>query len=228
MQKPAPTTTVRVWDLPTRLFHWTLVALLVFSFTTGHLGPIEWHMVSGKLVIALVLFRLAWGFVGGHHARFATFLAGPSACIGYAMSLLRGPGRHYIGHNPLGAWSIIIMLGLIALQAGTGLFSTDDIYTDGPLKYLVSDATSKELTHLHHRIVNFLLLLVGIHVAAALFYLFVRRDNLITPMITGSKPLAADSREAARGSGGPSAWLGAALAVLALAIVFGGLRWFGR
>jgi len=227
MQKPAPDGTVRVWDLPTRLFHWFFAGLLCFSFATGKLGPIEWHLISGKFVLSLLLFRLAWGFVGGEYARFASFLAGPRACIAYCAGLLRGGAQHHLGHNPLGGWSIVAMLLLVAVQGGTGLFATDDIYTDGPLKYLVSDAASKRLTTIHAYSINVLLFVVALHVLAALYYLVVRKDNLILPMITGDKTMkSADAH--LPGTQAAPAWLAPLLVALALALVFGGLRWFGK
>ena len=129
----------RIWDLPTRLFHWVFAALIVFSFVTGKMGQMEWHVLSGKTILALLLFRIAWGFAGGGYARFVEFVKGPGETIGYALGVLRGTARRYLGHNPLGGWSIVAMLVLVALQASTGLFATDDIYTDGPLAHLVSD-----------------------------------------------------------------------------------------
>ncbi|MCC7048683.1 MAG: cytochrome b/b6 domain-containing protein [Alphaproteobacteria bacterium] len=224
MNKSSSGVAVRVWDLPTRLFHWVLVGLIVFSFVTGKMGRIEWHMYSGKVILALVLFRVLWGFAGNEHARFAGFLRGPVETIGYALGTLRGTARRYLGHNPLGGWSALAMILLIGFQATTGMFATDDIYTDGPLKYLVSDDTSKRLTTLHRYGVNVLLVLVGLHVAAVLFYLFVKKDNLARAMVTGRKQAAAGTAGATAGS----AAMAVALLAVSLAVVLGGLAIYGK
>lgn len=225
MQKSA-VTTVRVWDLPTRLFHWALVVLLVASYVTGQLGRMEWHILSGKLILSLVLFRILWGFVGGEHARFASFLGGPATAIGYGLSMMRGTARRYLGHNPMGAWSAVALLLFILLQAASGLFATDDIYTDGPLKYLVSDATSKKLTAFHSYWINVILALVALHLVAVLFYVFVKKDNLVAAMIGGDKRV--DAGEAAAHARGGSVLLGVVLFALSAAIVFGALRLYGK
>jgi cytochrome b len=230
MQKTAPGSAigggvVRVWDLPTRLFHWTLVALLVFSYTTGQLGKMELHVISGKLILSLVLFRLLWGFVGSENARFASFLKGPAETIRYAVSLAGGTARRYLGHNPMGGWSAAAMILLVAAQACSGLFATDDIYTDGPLKHLVSDATSKRMTAVHSYAVNILIVLIVLHLGAVLFYWRAKKDNLVLPMITGDKR-ADDAVSPAAVSSAP--WLGPLLFVVSLAIVFGGIGIYGK
>ena len=180
---------IRVWDIPTRLFHWLLVALVVFSFFTGKIGgtAMQYHVWSGFAILVLVVFRLAWGFVGGRQSRFATFVKGPAAVIRYASSLLSRDSMRHIGHNPLGGWSIIAMLTSLLIQAGTGLFANDDILTEGPLYGLVSKKTSDWLTGVHHLNQKVLLVLVAIHIGAVLFYLIAKRENLIKPMITGIK-----------------------------------------
>lgn len=225
MQKSA-TTKVRVWDLPTRLFHWALVVLLVFSFVTGQMGRLEWHMVSGKLILALLLFRVIWGFVGGEHARFASFLRGPGETIGYLVATLRGATRRYLGHNPAGGWSAVAMLAVATVQGLSGLFATDDIYTDGPLKYLVSDATSARLTTIHKYAVDVLLALVALHVLAILYYLVVKKDNLAGAMVTGSKSVGPS--EAAGPAREASPWTALAVLAVSLAVVLGGLWAYGR
>lgn len=225
MPNPPQGLKARIWDLPTRLFHWIFAALIVFSFVTGKMGQMEWHVLSGKTILALLLFRIAWGFTGGGYARFTEFVKGPGGTIGYALGMLRGTARRYLGHNPLGGWSIVAMLVLVALQASTGLFTTDDIYTDGPLAHLVSDATRKQLTTIHRTSINFLVVLVGLHVLAALYYTFVKKDNLIVPMVTGDKTVEGAAPPAAACA---APWLSWVLIVAALALVFGLLRVFGK
>jgi cytochrome b len=198
-QSAAPTATagaaIYVWDLPTRLFHWLTVGLVTTSFVTGEMGG-NWmvlHMRCGYTLLTLLLFRLVWGFAGGQHARFAAFVRGPAAVWRYATSLLRHDASRYLGHNPMGGWSVLAMLAALLLQATTGLFANDDIFTEGPLYPLVSKATSDFLTGVHLVNQGLILALIGLHLGAVLFYWVVKRDNLILPMVTGRKswPVAA-------------------------------------
>ena len=180
---------ILVWDLPTRLFHWLLVALVITSFATGKIGGLwmKYHMWSGYAIFGLLLFRVAWGFVGGRHARFSDFVCGPGAVLRYARTLIdRQPPRH-LGHNPLGGWSVLAMLIALLVQAVTGLFSNDDIFIEGPLYPWVSKAASDWLTHIHKLNQEIILLLVAVHVVAVFFYLILKNENLIQPMFTGRK-----------------------------------------
>lgn len=188
--KPENIQAVTVWDLPTRLFHWTLVALMIAQWLTAEASStMDWHVRDGYAVLALVLFRLIWGFVGSETARFSDFVRGPGAALEYVRALLRGETPHYLGHNPLGAWSIVAMLVLLLIQAGTGLFANDDIMTEGPLYAWVSKDTSDWLTTIHKLNFNLLLLVIAVHISAVLFYLLVKRENLIHPMLSGHKRL---------------------------------------
>ena len=207
----APRRPLRVWDLPVRLFHWTLVVLLVVSFTTAQIGgnALQYHEWSGFAILTLVLFRLLWGFAGSTYARFTAFVSGPRAALSYARSLIRGGSIFYAGHNPLGGWMIVLLLVSLLVQAGTGLFANDDIMIEGPLARHVSKDVSDLLTRVHHLNFNVLLALVVAHVGAALFYLRVKRDNLILPLVTGSKQVPQDSPAQER-RGGPL-WLAAVL-----------------
>jgi cytochrome b len=201
--RPDPNS-VPVWDLPVRLFHWVLVALVVFSFVTAQIGgnAMQYHEWSGFTILALVVFRVAWGFAGGTHARFVDFLRGPRAVLAYAGALLRGEPRFFAGHNPLGGWMVVALLACLLVQTGTGLFANDDIMIEGPLAKHLSKETSDLLTGIHHANFAVLATLVSLHVAAALYYLLVKRDNLIRPMFTGRKqpPQGADAPPATRGS----------------------------
>ena len=180
---------VRLWDLPTRLFHWLLVVLVVSSFATGKLGGnwMLYHERCGEAILALLIFRLAWGFIGSTASRFHTFLAGPSTVLRYALTLFRREPDHHLSHNPLGGWSVAAMLLALLIQAGTGLFANDDIATEGPLYKWVSKAVSDRLTSIHHLNHDVIIALVAVHVAAVLFHLIYKKENLITPMITGIK-----------------------------------------
>ncbi len=186
---------VKVWDLPVRLFHWLLVLLFAAMFATGKAGSewITWHMRCGYAVLALVLFRVLWGFAGSTHARFASFLAGPAAAIAFAKKLLaRAPAPH-AGHNPLGGWMVLVLLVALLVQAGTGLFANDDLLNEGPLAALVSKATSDQLTSVHVWNFNLLLLLVGLHVIAVLYHAGFLKENLIGAMFTGVKRMPAEA-----------------------------------
>jgi cytochrome b len=180
---------VLVWDLPTRLFHWLLVALVIISFVTGKIGgnAMRYHEWSGFTILVLLLFRLIWGVVGSRESRFVTFVRGPSAVVRYATTLVHSDSTPFLGHNPLGGWSIIAMLLALLTQAATGLFANDDIITEGPLFDWVSKATSDWLTRAHKLNQEVIIALVSIHVLAVLFYLFHKRENLVKPMITGVK-----------------------------------------
>jgi len=182
---------VAVWDLPVRLFHWLLVLLVIGAVVTVKLGRMDQHLYFGVAILALVAFRLVWGFVGGGYARFAAFLYGPVAAIHYLRDWLRPANhpdrRHYLGHNPVGGWMVFVLLALLGGQAVLGLFANDDILFDGPLRKYVSDATSAKMTYWHHLGENILYACVGLHVAAVVGYLVLRKENLVGPMVTGVK-----------------------------------------
>lgn len=184
------TATVRVWDPPTRIFHWSLVFLVATNIYTGSVGGLwemDMHMLSGYAILTLVGFRLVWGFVGSRHSRFTSFIRGPRRVIEYARALYSGRPVSYLGHNPLGGLSVLAMLISLFIQALTGLFANDDILTEGPLARTVSKATSDALSAVHEANANLLFVLIGIHILAVLGYLFAKGENLIRPMFTGRK-----------------------------------------
>ena len=178
---------IRIWDLPTRLFHWLLVMAVIGSFVSVKLGgnAMIWHSRFGYIVLALIFFRLIWGFVGTHHARFAQFIKSPKAILAYLKNHAETPG-----HSPLGAISVIVLIALFLAQALAGLFASDDIAFDGPLvKYVAS--TWVELLTSFHRLNEWVLLtLVGVHLGAILYYKYAKKINLISAMITGDKEWA--------------------------------------
>lgn len=179
---------VPLWDLPTRIVHWLLVVLIAFSWWTAEQHDIERHRWSGYAVLGLLVFRLIWGFVGSSTSRFGGFVRGPRTVLAH----VRGQGEKVLGHNPLGGWNVVAMLLLLVAQVGLGLFATDDDGLEsGPLNHLVSYDVAERLTDLHELLFNGLLALIALHVAAVLFYLLVRRDNLISPMIRGSREIEA-------------------------------------
>jgi cytochrome b len=174
---------VRVWDLPVRLFHWALVLLVAALWATHELHLMEVHILLGQAMLGLILFRLIWGLIGSSTARFSSFLRGPRGVLAY----LRAPGGAF-GHNPLGGWSVAAMLAALGVQVGLGLFASDeDGEHVGPLSHLVSYDDARALAEWHETFFNVLLALIGVHLAAILYYFFARREDLVTPMITGRR-----------------------------------------
>ena len=175
------------WDLPTRAFHWTLVLLVVFSFVTGKIGGawMGWHMRSGYAVIALLLFRLAWGTTGSPNARFASFIRGPRAALSYARALMGGERTRPSGHNPLGGWMVLLLLALLLLQGATGLFSSDDSSHEGPLAVKVSNAIVDRMSWIHGWNQGVLVGAVAVHVVAVALYQWGLGMDIIRPMIFG-------------------------------------------
>mgnify|MGYP006287506873 CR=1 FL=1 len=215
---------VKVWDLPTRLFHWAVVACVIGSWVSVELlEDLQWHQRFGLTLIGLLVFRLLWGFVGSTTARFARFLRGPRAALAYLRGWFRGEAGKYTGHNPLGGWSVMALLLLLAGQAGLGLFANDELFFEGPLASLVSSSLSNRLTGIHETLFNVLLAVIVLHVLAAVVYL-VRGDNLIWPMIIGSKRADRTGEPPARSLrfAGPLAFL--VTAALAGAAVWGLLQ----
>ena len=188
---------VLVWDLPTRLFHWLLVVLVITAYVSVKIGgnAMRLHMLSGYAVLALLLFRLVWGFIGGWHARFSSFISGPRAIIAYLGQMMKKDGKKHLGHNPLGGWSVVFMLIALLVQTGTGLFANDEIATTGPLADRVAESTSLLLTRIHRINEWVIIALVATHFAAILFYFFYKKDNLVRPMIWGTKIWDEDARD---------------------------------
>jgi cytochrome b len=217
---------ILVWDLPLRMFHWLLALLVTVSIVSAQIGgnAMQIHLRSGYTILTLVLFRILWGFFGGTHARFASFVRGPAAAIAYLKSLRgKSAGRH-LGHNPAGGWSVMLMLLVLLIQAVTGLFSNDDISTEGPLAKLVGKAWSDRITEIHSVNVVVLYVLIGLHLAAIAFYFFRKRENLVTPMFTGLKD-ADDSGDAAQAAVeapqmAGKTWLAAVLAAACAVCVY--------
>jgi cytochrome b len=212
----------RVWDLPTRLFHWALVVLIALQYATAefHVLDMRWHFWFGYATLALILFRVLWGFVGSQTSRFGDFVRGPRAVFAYIKSQLSTHSSVRVGHNPLGGWSVLIIIVSIALQIVTGLFASDEIDVDGPLVAFVSQRTVKLMTRLHGWNQNILLVLIALHVLAAMLYLLLKREDLITPMITGRKQATA-----ARVLQFANGWLALGL-FLACAALVGGFAWW--
>ena len=183
---------VKLWDAPVRIVHWSFVGLVPALWLSAENGRIDLHQTLGLVLLGLVAFRILWGFFGSDTARFARFVKGPGAVIAYLKGVRSGEeAAPSVGHNAAGGWSVIALLGLLAAQVTIGLFTQDvDGIESGPLSYLVSYETADAMREWHELVFNAIVGLVVLHVAAIMFYRFVKKDNLIHPMVTGSKRFA--------------------------------------
>ena len=193
-----------VWDLPLRAFHWLLLLSLVGLWVTAKADAdymdwftkhfdvtwMQWHFRFGFFVIGLLSFRIIWGFIGPKHARFVNFVPGPAKVIAYLGTVFRRDSAPSIGHNPLGALMVLVILALVGLQAYTGLFNSDDVVWDGPYHSAVSSAFASRMGAIHQLNYRILLWVVAVHVLAIAFYSFYKRQRLVPPMIHGYKPSA--------------------------------------
>lgn len=190
--------TIRVWDVPTRLFHWCLVVMVIGMVITGNVGgnAMVWHFRLGYAIMTLLLFRLVWGFVGGYWSRFSTFIHSPTAIMDYLRS--KSEPLHHIGHNPLGAGSVLAMLAVLMAQVMSGMLSDDEIAFAGPLTSLVSSKTVLSATFYHKEVGKaILILLIVLHVAAIVYYRKKKKIDLVTPMISGNKQVEFDAPSSA-------------------------------
>jgi cytochrome b len=178
---------IRIWDLPIRLFHWLLVICIVASFITVNIGgnAMEWHARVGYCVLTLIVFRICWGVIGSHHARFVNFVPSPKGLLAY----LSGKTKAGLGHNPLGALSVVGLLFSVGLQAVTGLFANDDIMFEGPFAKYVSNSTVELLTSIHYFNEKVLIILIALHLCAILYYQKFKGENLVKPMLLGDKEI---------------------------------------
>jgi cytochrome b len=193
-----------VWDLPLRAFHWLLFLSLVAMWVTAKADAdymdwftkhfdvtwMEWHFRIGYFVIGLLGFRLIWGLIGPKHARFFSFIPGPATLFAYVGGLFKRDSKPSVGHNPMGAFMVLVMLALIGLQAFTGLFTSDDVIWAGPYNPAVGSDFANRMGAIHHLNYEILLWMVALHVLAILFYTVYKRQRLVPPMITGYKPAA--------------------------------------
>ena len=209
---------IRVWDLPTRIFHWLLAAAVIGSLISANVGgaAMEWHFRLGYAVLSLLLFRLVWGVVGGHWSRFSTFLYSPATLWRHISG--RARPEHAVGHSPTGALSVFGMLVFLLLQVAAGLFSDDDISAYGPLGKFVSNGVVESATFYHTNVGKFVVLaLIVAHLMAIAYYLFKKKNNLIRPMLSGDKAtdiLVPPSRDDAN-----SRWLALAIFVICASLV---------
>lgn len=186
-----PSKTIKVWDLPVRIFHWSLVVLFVTAYVTNSLGGdyFIYHLWSGYALIILVSFRIVWGLVGTYHARFSHFVKNPVATTKYALSVFKKKDTHYLGHNPLGAVMVVFLLVAILVQAITGLFTNDEIFNVGPLYAYINDELSLQLTSLHRQLFYWILGAIALHIIAVIVHVVFKRDNIVRAMFSGNKNL---------------------------------------
>jgi cytochrome b len=213
---------IQVWDWPLRLFHGSLVVAVPTAVLSGRAGG-DWmrlHGWAGQAILGLVVFRLVWGLIGASHARFVTFAPTPRRLAAYLRGRWQG-----VGHNPLGALSVLALLALLTTQAVSGLFANDDIAFAGPLASRVADALSSRLTGLHHRVADLLLILIGLHLLAIAAHAAFKRVNLVTPMLTGRKEVDAGRADQASRPGRRWALGVALVAALAAVYLSGGGGW---
>jgi cytochrome b len=181
----------RVWDVPTRIMHWLLVALLGVCWWTGVHDQLDYHQYSGYGVLWIALMRLYWGFFGSSTARFTHFVRGPVGILNYARTLHHRDTAHSYGHNPVGAISVLLMLAAVLAVVGLGLFAVDvDGLYSGPLSSYVTFKGGRHLAHLHYQWFEYLLAIIGLHLVAVAFYYVYKRQNLVAPMISGSRTVA--------------------------------------
>ncbi len=195
---------IRVWDLPTRAFHWLLAVLVVASVASARIGggAMTWHMRSGYVIFTLLAFRLVWGLVGGRWSRFTAFAYAPATSLRYLRGASLPHEHHHVGHNPLGAWSVFALLGFLCVQVATGLVADDEIAANGPLFKYVSSATSHTASHWHKDFGQWIIIALAVlHVGAVAFYWLKRRQNLVAPMLHGDKLLGPDVPAAIDGTG---------------------------
>ncbi|MDT0593979.1 cytochrome b/b6 domain-containing protein [Glaciecola petra] len=177
---------IKVWDLPIRLFHWLLVLAIVFQFVTGDLldDAMQLHFYGGYTIIGLIIFRLLWGMLGTYYARFNQFIVSPVSAFKY---LTKANNIVYLGHNPAGAYSVVLLLSLIFTQAISGLFISDEIFTDGPYYGLLNEFWQSLANFIHHNFMNVIFAAIALHVGAIIFYKIKYKEGLTSAMITGFK-----------------------------------------
>ncbi|WP_299002672.1 cytochrome b/b6 domain-containing protein [uncultured Shewanella sp.] len=178
---------IRVWDFPIRFFHWSMVGLLAGLWWTASMGEMQWHQLLGYVLLNLILCRFIWGWIGSDTARFSFFLVSPKKVLQHLQPKKREVPS--LGHNPIGGYMVILLLLLLSIQLISGLFATDDIFTEGPLFHYVSSDTAAWFTWLHKNTFNVILTFAGVHILAVFVHLF-KGDNLITAMVTGKKRMA--------------------------------------
>jgi cytochrome b len=211
----ANTRPVLVWDVPTRLFHWLIVALVAAAYVTERLNWMDWHAWIGEAVLALVLFRILWGCFGSETARFRRFLASPAAALHHLRRMLRREPDLQIGHNPAGGWMVVLLLALLLGETLTGLYTNNDVADEGPFTRWVPAWIANAITDLHTWLWDALVAAVAMHLLAIAVYAAAKGHNLLWPMLNGRKSMPTEVREPRLGSMGLALLLFAAASVAA-------------
>lgn len=185
----------RIWDSPTRLFHWALVINIVAAWYTIENRLIELHEIAGYSLLTLIIFRILWGFVGSSTSRFTYFLCSPISALKYLRLSIKQKAHHELGHNPAGGWMVAIMIVIILVQILSGLFANNDLGFSGALSDFVSKESSDLITQLHQLNFDILVAIIWLHVVAVFFYVLVKKDNLVKAMITGYKQLKHEPKQ---------------------------------
>ena len=220
--RPGGLRRVRIWDRPTRIFHWVLVVLVVVCFLSGRNGRFDIHIPAGQALLVLVFARVLWGFAGSEPSRFRAFVRPVRVIAAYVRTLARRAPGHYPGHNPLGGLSVVAMLLVLLLQAGLGIFAVDvDGLHEGPLSFLVSYDAARQAAELHAVVVDALLILVVLHLVAIAFHRLWKRERLVRPMLTGWAAFPPDDRPDPRLV---SDWRALLVLAIAAALVLGGFE----
>lgn len=184
---------VKIWDLPLRIFHWLLAVLIVIMLVSANLGNFDVHITTGKIIVVLLLTRVAWGFLGSSNVRFSALVFKPRAYIDYIKTLPERRPGYSVAHSPIGSLAVIAILVALAVQVTTGLFATDvDGLVEGPFAYYIPYELTREASDIHVTHVDWLIALIIVHIAANAFYYVYKRDNLIKPMITGTRQIPSD------------------------------------
>lgn len=178
-----------VWDLPIRLSHWSIVILVFLQWLSAEVleDAIQWHAYFGYTLLGIVLFRIVWGFIGTHYARFSEFVKSPAKVVEYLKVFTQRTSPVFTGHNPPGGWMSLLLLLLLLVQASSGLFITDDIFFNAPYYDAVSSQIQDLMSSIHHTGFTILKIAIGLHIAAVLFYVLKKKQSLIKAMITGKK-----------------------------------------
>jgi cytochrome b len=221
-----PPAKVPVWDVPLRVFHWLLVGAIAASWWTAENGQLQYHRYSGYTLLGLLVFRIYWGFAGSTTARFSHFVRSPTTALEYIATTARTATQaRPLGHNPAGGWSVLLMLGLLAVQIGLGLVAVDvDGLESGPLSHWVSFDTGRTCAELHETVFDLLLAMIAIHLLVVLFYLLYRRENLITPMITGVGVHSGEAQASVYFGSAARIFIGVALAAVTVWMVARGFQ----
>lgn len=214
------TSKIKVWDIYIRTFHWLLLICILISFISFRLDEMEIHFISGHCVLALLIFRVIWGVIGSRTALFHTFIKGPGAVVSYVKNPSSEKFKGMIGHSPIAALSVIAMLGIISLQVATGLISDDEILLQGPLAKYVSGEMSYQATTYHGINAKLIIGLIVLHLAAIAFYRFIKKDDIVKPMVTGQKEVAEDYAEKAPSLDEKKPILAAMAILVAVAIAY--------